>query len=121
MQLSRSPAQRSALRRTAGPYIVAHGGHLRCRSETATCLGPADLRRRYGEFPLVTDTGLFHNRDFAWQRCRDQRDRTLGEVLVPSIQCAALRPWLGAGGDLGWKREDDVKSSGLVVEKTLDP
>jgi len=28
---------------------------------------------------------------------------------------------VGRGGDLSGKREDDVKSSGLVVEKALDP
>ena len=35
MQLSRSPAQRSALRRTAGPYILAQIDDLQRRSDEA--------------------------------------------------------------------------------------
>jgi hypothetical protein len=33
MQLSRSTAHRSALRRTAGPYILAPGGKLSARQQ----------------------------------------------------------------------------------------
>jgi hypothetical protein len=36
-----------------------------------------------------------------------------------SMRCA--EGMVGRGGDLSGKREDDVKSSGLVVEKALDP
>jgi len=39
MQLSRSPAQRSPLRRTAGPYLWHMAATVSCRSDRVRCYG----------------------------------------------------------------------------------
>ena len=80
LQLSRSPAQPSALRRTAGPYILAHDGHTelsqRPRQEF---VGSADAPGRLSRLAHVgrVDGHLLRH----WS-CRIGCSRSLEEVHV---------------------------------------